>query len=362
VKKRILFTAFKYGLGLVLLVYVVWRYWRPANGAPGLADLIGKPWHLFPLFLAVVIELTGVLLTFVRWYVLVRAQKLPFTLPDALRLGLVGFFFNSLLPGGVGGDLVKAAFLAKEQSRRTVAVATILIDRVMGLAGVLLLAALAGTALWASGDTVLSQSRPLQAMVVGSVAAVLAGLMVWFLLGFLPAWRAERFAGRLERRIPKIGHSVAEFWRALWMYRCCGGSIALATFLTVVAQACFTCTFFFAAAVFGEPGPSLAHLLVIVPIGLGFQALFPTPGGMGGAEAFYAGAYEQVGAGLAGTGVLANLSRRAIDWCLGFIGYLVYLRLRPSLPANLEAEMEKADSLPLPASTMLETQTLPTRD
>ena len=38
-------------------------------------------------------------------------------------------------------------------------------------------------------------------------------LLVWLLLGLLPAHRAERFASRLER-IPKVGVSAAEFWRA----------------------------------------------------------------------------------------------------------------------------------------------------
>jgi uncharacterized protein (TIRG00374 family) len=359
VKKRILITAFKYGLGVALLIYVVWRYWRPANGAPGLAELLGRPWHLLPLVLAIVVESTGVLLTFVRWHVLVRAQKLPFTLPDALRLGLVGFFFNAFLPGGVGGDLVKAAFIAKEQNRRTVAVATVLMDRVMGLGGVLLLAAIAGLALWISGDTVLLESRPLQAIVASSVAAVLGALAVWFLLGFLPGWRAERFADRLERRIPKIGPSLAEFWRALWMYRCCGKNIVVATLLTVISQICFTLTFFFSAAVFQEPGatvqqPSLPHLLVMVPIGLGFQALFPTPGGMGGAEAFFSWIYSQVNPVMAATGTLSSFSRRIIDCGLGLIGYLVYLRLRPALPASLEAAIDKAETSLLPGAEVLE--------
>src|SRR5205823_5762032 len=129
---------FKYGLGIALLLYVIWRYWRPSSGAPGLADTLAKPIHFIPLCLAILIYLMGVLVTFVRWFILVRAQKLPFTLPDAIRLGLIGFYLNAYLPGGVGGDIIKAAFLVKEQSRRTVAVATVLIDRAMGLWGILL--------------------------------------------------------------------------------------------------------------------------------------------------------------------------------------------------------------------------------
>ena len=50
------------------------------------------------------------------------------------------------------------------------------------------------------------------------------------LLGFLPGRRAEIFAGRLTR-IPKVGGSLAELWRAVWLYRCRGRGVGLALLL-----------------------------------------------------------------------------------------------------------------------------------
>src|SRR5438132_5726109 len=101
-------NAFKYGLGIGVLAFVIWRKWEPsAGGAPGLKDALANPVQVLPLFWTAIIYLAGVLLTFLRWYVLVRAQKLPFTLPDAFRLGLVGFFCGIFLPGSIGGDLAK---------------------------------------------------------------------------------------------------------------------------------------------------------------------------------------------------------------------------------------------------------------
>src|SRR5947209_3315311 len=88
VRKRFLIPCLKYGLGLGLLAYVVWRNWAPASGQ-GLQGVVqrhfvdGEPIHYGPLILASMIYLVGVLLTFVRWYVLVRAQELPFTLGNA---------------------------------------------------------------------------------------------------------------------------------------------------------------------------------------------------------------------------------------------------------------------------------------
>ncbi len=132
-------TGLLYGVGFALLAFVIWNNWepKPGSGGVGLKNLFSpereKHWGYYGL--AAICAATSITVTFVRWYFLVRAQDLPFTLRDALRLGLVGNFFNIFLPGSVGGDLLKAAFLAREQERRTVAVSTVLIDRGVGLWG-----------------------------------------------------------------------------------------------------------------------------------------------------------------------------------------------------------------------------------
>ena len=341
----------KYGLGIGLLVFVVWRNWAPASG-PGLSSVWQKhiverqPVSVEPLVLACGICLASVLLTFVRWYVLVRAQDLPFTLTNALRLGLIGFSLSTFLPGSIGGDIIKGAFIAREQSRRMVAVATVLIDRAVGLWGLCWLVALLGGLFWAHGDLA---GRPaegvLESIVVTASVLVAASMAVWFLLGVLPGWRAQRFAGRLER-IPKVGHSAAEFWRAIWMYRCKGASIAMTLLMAMVGHIGFVLTFYFAALTVLTPEqiPSMAEHFLIVPIGMAFQAGFPAPGGVGGGEVAYGWVYEQVGF-LFASGVLASLVQRVITWALGLAGYVVYLRMRSGLLKSQEAATGTEQSL-----------------
>lgn len=68
-----------------------------------------------------------------RWKVFVDLiQNLP--VKKILQLNLVGLFFNLFIPGGVGGDIVKALELSKDGTiTRSQALSTVLSDRVFGL-------------------------------------------------------------------------------------------------------------------------------------------------------------------------------------------------------------------------------------
>jgi glycosyltransferase 2 family protein len=356
VNKRVLLSCFKYLLGIGLLVWVVW-----AN-RDGLRQALAQDIRLPPLLLALALCLLGGLLTFVRWYILVRAQGLPFTLVGALRLGLIGYSLNTFLPGSIGGDIVKAACIAREQSRRTVAVATVLIDRVIGLCGLFWLVALLGGALSLTGQLDQMAVGPEGAAALRTITLVAAGLaaasvVFWLLLGALSDRRAGQFAGRLAR-IPKVGPALAELWRAVWMYRCRGRSVGLALALAMLGHVGFVLTFYFAARTLASAAaiPSLGAHFLLVPVGMAIKAGVPTPGGIGGGEAGFGWLYDLAGFAF-GIGVLAALVERAIEWVLGLTGYFVYLRLRSELrpqpedepapePAPEEAAPEAESSLP----------------
>jgi uncharacterized protein (TIRG00374 family) len=358
VKKQLFWILCKYGLGLGLLGYVVWKNWSyhpdgDSSKTLGLVTALDKPIHFLPLIIGLVLCSASVLLTFVRWFILVRAQGLPFTLPNAIRLGLIGTYLNTFLPGSVGGDIIKATYIAREQNRRTVAVATVLIDRGIGLTGLFWLVAVVGSSFWAGGYLEQMVSDPAAAQTLEFIVSVALGLMAaslafWILLGFLPQRRADKFAWRLGR-IPKIGHSLAEFWRAVWMYRCRGKSVAIAILLAMIGHVGFVLTFYCAALTLNRPDevPSLQTHFLLVPVGMSIQAGFPAPGGVGGGEVAFGELYKRVNYPF-DRAVLASLTKRVMDWILAFTGYLVYLRMRPALRASAEQARKEALALPNP--------------
>lgn len=77
-----------------------------------------------------------------RWKLFVdQFSKLDFK--TSFKLTLIGQFFSFFIPGGVGGDVVKALELAKEQvASRATALSTVIADRVLGLFTMILLSSI----------------------------------------------------------------------------------------------------------------------------------------------------------------------------------------------------------------------------
>ena len=104
-----------------------------------------------------------------RWLWLMRCRGLDPGYGQSLRLTLVGMFFNFSLPGMTGGDVVKAYYAAKGSGRHAVAVMSVVFDRIAGLMGLVVLAAVAG---------LLVLDEPLAARVTVGVWVALLALLL----------------------------------------------------------------------------------------------------------------------------------------------------------------------------------------
>src|SRR5207244_9228069 len=109
--------------------------------------------------------------------------------------GLVGYFYNTFLPGSVGGDLLKAAYIAREQERRTVAVATVLVDRAIGLWGLVVVVAATGSGFWLLAPEMMRDQPYLRQTVTIALALLAATVAMWAVLGVLPERLAQRLPG-----------------------------------------------------------------------------------------------------------------------------------------------------------------------
>jgi uncharacterized membrane protein YbhN (UPF0104 family) len=215
-----------------------------------------------------------------------------------------------------------------------------LFDRAVGLWGIIWLVALAGAWFWLRDDPNLRDNAGLRSIVVGAWVVVAVTLGGWLMLGLLSDRRAHRFAGRLGL-IPKVGHVLAECWRAIWLYRRRGRAVLLALVLSLGTHTATVLMFHFAAHAFVSAAdsarlPSLAEHCLVVPVGMAIQAIPLAPGGVGIGEATFENLYKLLGRPKQ-LGVRASLVQRALTWILGLVGYLVFLRLRaPVSSAKLQ--------------------------
>ena len=87
-----------------------------------------------------------------RWYLLMRCRGLAVSFWSVQRLVMIGLFFNFCVPvGSNGGDVVKAYGAVKgtkSPGSTAIAIVSVLLDRVAGLLGLVVLAAIMGPLMW----------------------------------------------------------------------------------------------------------------------------------------------------------------------------------------------------------------------
>ena len=186
---------------LKILVAAGLLAWLVGTGRLDLHALLATPLSTLHL-LGILVLFIGMVLQAWRWWWLLAVQGIDLSFPRTLGLVWIGRFLAVMLPGVVGGDLVRGYYVTLEApAAKTAGVSTVVLDRMMGFVAsfVLGLFALA----WMSGS-----HEPWKGPVlhVGAVSvlcvfgASLAFLALWIdpvrnrILGFVPG----RYRGPLK--------------------------------------------------------------------------------------------------------------------------------------------------------------------
>lgn len=147
--------------------------------------------------LAGVVFLLSILARAWRWYVLLTPLGVQVPIRDLFLLYLIGFFWNSFLPSGFGGDVVKAIELRRRSQQGAAAVTSVLAERILGLLATSLIGVI----------IILLQPGffpPIAiAIVVGMAIAIIGG--IWFLRLNLLSW----FGQHLPFTHPLVTHRRA---------------------------------------------------------------------------------------------------------------------------------------------------------
>jgi len=233
------------------------------------------------LLLAAFGLLVPTLMGSVRWWYLLRIQGIRIRWWEVLRLTFLGLFFNSLMLGAFGGDLVKAYYATKHGTRKGAVLLSVVLDRFLGLAtsaaiaavmiGILLAGQLGG-----SGEI---------SWAATTVGVVLLIMLIAVLFLFSVRFRRILCVERIYTRLP-FAHHVASAARAVKTYRDSPGGMLKAMGLALVAQ-------LFAIGSVALIGCSLSLAVpwycyfAYVPVICIIGAVPLTPGGIGVVENLY---------------------------------------------------------------------------
>lgn len=82
---------------------------------------------------------------FIAWRlkIVLSAQKIFLNIKELFSLTFIGYFFTNLMPTSVGGDLVKAYFIAKENKSKVASYTSVFVDRILGLFSLVFIAGIA---------------------------------------------------------------------------------------------------------------------------------------------------------------------------------------------------------------------------
>ncbi len=279
-----------------------------------IGEVFSRKLDLRLLALAMAIYLVGMVLTFVRWHFLVRAIEPNFKFRRTLVLGFVGNLFNLVIPGAVGGDLIKAAYLVRMRIKKTQAIASMVIDRIEGLLGLFILASTAGAFAWSQA---------------GRDVRILIGF-AWLMTAFSCFVLLAIFARLFSRLFPglKGGHTpisvlMAELNEMSATYSRRPGLVVGTLAMSVVVHTLNVIAFFLVGKMLFEAMPTtLGQHFLMVPLTL-FTMVVPIPfGALGLSEGISDQLFKLVGHP---SGALAMMGFRILMFGSGLIGACVYL-------------------------------------
>lgn len=309
-----------------------------------------KNWTL--LLLAFLCCLAASVITFVRWHLLNRAVGFQVHWLDSIRIGFIGYLFNLLPVGGiVGGDLLKAWILAKEQesidkmstgtkisqSRIPDALATVFTDRLFGLYALFLLAAVA---IFFSGIDKIDNAVIQKICYATYIIAVAWTALIGIILG--PDYTNGKSIAALGR-IPYIGSGVRRTVESIRLFQKHVKTLVVVTVMGLVVHFFFAaCIFLIAAGLFENSLPLETHL-VITPLGLSTGAI---PLSVGPFEVvldlFYANIPLATGEKmLVGSGLVVALTYRILVLLVSTFGVVYYFSSKQEIQSVMKDSANK---------------------
>jgi uncharacterized protein (TIRG00374 family) len=347
--KKFLPLALKYGISFAILGYL---FYKTAQNDT-FHTLWEQPKNWWLLAAAFLLSFASVAITFYRWYLLVAALGVPFTIKDAFRLGFLGYLLNFFTLGVIGGDVLKTVAVAKQQpSRSTEIFASVALDRLIGLYALFATAAVAYLAIDIKSETAGDGATFAAAIKICQISLVVTIVgAVGSALALLPGFTTLKLWDSLGR-VPKVGGLISRLVDAARIYRRKVHVLLAASGLSFIVHSMNAVAVYLISRglPLSEGELSLGLHFIVVPIAMVANCV-PLPGGLGAMEFSLDFLYRAFSPSnvATGHGFVVALAFRVITMVIAMVGVFYYLSARREVSELIhEAEHVVDDGAPIP--------------
>ncbi len=266
--------ALRLGIGVALIGLLLWA------GLLDVAVLAAALRHPLLLVAALPALFGTLLVAALRWHILLRVQSIRLPGLSTLRVVLASSFFSTFLPGALGGDLLRSAYIVRAaHGRASTGLLSIVMDRALGLAGLLVVSALVA----------LAHPR----LVPHEITAVLSTTVLVLGAAVLLLSRIARALARGAPRPPRswragLAKSMHELDTAIATYRRATRALAAGLLLSMLVCALDIAGLLLVTRAIGIDALPWMQQALACTLALIANTLPFTPGGLGVGEAAFA--------------------------------------------------------------------------
>lgn len=264
-----------------------------------------------------------------RWQLLLNLEQVSIPFWKAFQLSLIGIFFNFFMPGGVGGDVVKAGYLMADFKQKKWFIGwSILVDRALGLLALLLYSGVTGLLFYQK------LPEPFQLSFYSLSLLIVCG---FFGLVLTLVLSPKSWLDRLICSHPLLEKTI----RPLFFFFRKPKKIFIPFFMSFISQGLVISMGVFLIYKLNVELP-IWMVLLVFPFGFLATILPISPAGIGVGQAAFFFLFDKV-AGQGELGVLTITYYQAIQFIIGLIGGLLFIsyKKKPStVPSTLGSEVE----------------------
>ncbi len=272
--------------------------------------------NLLYLLLAIVVFLGLILISVWRWKIILDARQQHFSTGYLTKVYFACWFFNNILPTSIGGDVIRVVYSIKENNKALAFSATF-VDRMIGFVGLFFFALCASLSLL----IVKQQTSFLVLNIVGFLILIVIVLILF-------SDQAHRLFSKVfsKIRIFRIGEIFEKAYATVKEYRKFKMALFISFLLSLLLQADFALTWYFAGCAVGAKISVLYYFLYIPIVGL--LTMIPlTIGGLGIRENSFVAFFSNLGVSET-IATSISLLFLIINFIYAIIGGIIFLFLK----------------------------------